>query len=63
LILSSKEKKLVIIEEVLSTDLPPCPDGDHPKDKPKTVQVQMSSKEVDVLVGYSEPCPPSPTRN
>ena len=45
-------------------------DGDHPKDKPKAVQdkpkivqVQMSCKEVEFLVGYSEPSPPSPTRN
>jgi len=38
-------------------------DGDHPNHKSMSVHAQVSSKEIDFLVGYSEPTPPNTNRN
>ena len=38
-------------------------DGDHLNHKSMSVHAQVSSKETDILVGYSEPTPPNTTRN
>jgi len=38
-------------------------DGDHLNHKSMSVHAQVSSKETDFLVGYSEPTPPDTTRN
>ena len=38
-------------------------DGDHPKDQPKSVHVQLSSKETDYPAACPECTPVAPTRN